>query len=178
VGTHDHEVFFRDTAHGFLAWALATVLVGAVAAAGSLATTGSAATTAAAATAQDLAGDTDALYRTPTGDEAVLGPVKAEAARLLAATAAKGGDMSQDDHAYLVASIAARAAVPPAEAERRIGLVVQREHDATVAAQAAADKARKAAATAAILAALSMVVGAFIASVAAVLGGQVRDEHP
>src|SRR3984957_4205057 len=25
VGTHDHEVFFRDTAHGFVTWALATV---------------------------------------------------------------------------------------------------------------------------------------------------------
>jgi hypothetical protein len=27
VGTHTHEVFFRDTAHGFIMWALSTVLV-------------------------------------------------------------------------------------------------------------------------------------------------------
>ena len=27
VGVHTDEVFFRDTAHGFLAWALATLLV-------------------------------------------------------------------------------------------------------------------------------------------------------
>jgi len=26
VGTHTHEVFFRDTAHGFLTWALASVI--------------------------------------------------------------------------------------------------------------------------------------------------------
>src|ERR1700744_1902171 len=26
TGVHTHEVFFRDTAHGFLAWALATIL--------------------------------------------------------------------------------------------------------------------------------------------------------
>src|ERR1700712_4106632 len=26
VGVHDHEVFFRDTAHGFLTWSLATVV--------------------------------------------------------------------------------------------------------------------------------------------------------
>ena len=26
VGVHTHEVYFRDTAHGFLAWALATVI--------------------------------------------------------------------------------------------------------------------------------------------------------
>jgi hypothetical protein len=27
VGTHTHEVFFRDTAHGFIMWALSTVLI-------------------------------------------------------------------------------------------------------------------------------------------------------
>src|ERR1700693_3787957 len=27
VGTHTHEVFFRDTTHGFITWALATVIV-------------------------------------------------------------------------------------------------------------------------------------------------------
>src|SRR5882757_3624427 len=30
VGTHTHEVFFRDTAHGFITWAVATVLLAAV----------------------------------------------------------------------------------------------------------------------------------------------------
>jgi hypothetical protein len=30
VGVHTHEVYFRDTAHGFLAWAFATVLSAAV----------------------------------------------------------------------------------------------------------------------------------------------------
>src|ERR1700722_3059852 len=29
VGTHTHEVFFRDTAHGLVTWAVATVLVAA-----------------------------------------------------------------------------------------------------------------------------------------------------
>ena len=33
TGAHTHEVFFRDTAHGFLTWAVATVAVAAVAAA-------------------------------------------------------------------------------------------------------------------------------------------------
>ena len=30
MGTHPHEVFFRDTAHGFITWAVATILVVAV----------------------------------------------------------------------------------------------------------------------------------------------------
>jgi hypothetical protein len=33
VGVHTHEVFFRDTAHGFVMWAVATVMVALVAAA-------------------------------------------------------------------------------------------------------------------------------------------------
>jgi len=40
-----------------------------------------------------------------------------------------------------------------------------------------ADAARKAAAEASIYLALSMLIGAFIASVAAALGGRIRDEH-
>ena len=34
VGTHTHEVFFRDTAHGLITWAVATVFVTAVFASG------------------------------------------------------------------------------------------------------------------------------------------------
>ena len=30
VGTHVHEVFFRDTAHGFVTWAISTLVVAAV----------------------------------------------------------------------------------------------------------------------------------------------------
>src|SRR6185369_13465895 len=30
TSTHTHEVFFRDTAHGFITWAIGTVLVAAV----------------------------------------------------------------------------------------------------------------------------------------------------
>ena len=40
-----------------------------------------------------------------------------------------------------------------------------------------ADAVRKAAAEAAIYTALSMLVGAFIASVSAAFGGRLRDEH-
>jgi hypothetical protein len=40
------------------------------------------------------------------------------------------------------------------------------------------DAVRKATATTAIFTGLSMVIGAFIASVAAALGGTRRDEHP
>jgi len=98
VGVHTHEVFFRDTAHGFVTWAVATVFVAAIAAAG---------------------------------------------ASAVGAHAASSG---------------ALASLTPESAQ-------------TVEA------ARKAAAAVSIFTALSMVVGAFIASVAAALGGHQRDEH-
>ena len=47
---------------------------------------------------------------------------------------------------------------------------------AKVKAQEAADAARKASATFALLGALSLIIGAFIASVAAALGGRQRDD--
>jgi hypothetical protein len=46
VGIRTEEVFFRDTAHGLLAWALATLLIGVLVTLGSGATAGVAAATA------------------------------------------------------------------------------------------------------------------------------------
>jgi hypothetical protein len=106
AGTHTHEVFFRDTAHGFLTWALATVIVAALAVA--------------------------------------------------AASSAAGAA------AHAAASVISGAGAA----------------DTADAAAQAADAARKAASAFSIFTALSMVVGAFVASVAAALGGQQRDEHP
>ncbi len=94
VGTHTHEVFFRDTAHGFITWALGT-LIGAL---------------LLSSAASSLAGS---------------------AADAAAAAGSGGVQISEG-----------------------------------------------AAATAAIYTALSMIIGAFIACVAAALGGQQRDEHP
>jgi len=39
VGVHTHEVFFRDTAHGFITWALATLIGAALLAAGTASST-------------------------------------------------------------------------------------------------------------------------------------------
>lgn len=92
-GTHTHEVFFRDTANGFVTWAAATVVVAAV--------------------------------------------------------------------GFIVAGVGAPQAAAAVS-------------DATVAVTEAGQKA---AASFAVFNALAMLVGAFIACVAAALGGQQRDEH-
>src|SRR5580704_18947603 len=54
IGTHTHEVFFRDTAHGLITWAVATTLVAAIAA-GSFMSAAGAAGHAVGAAAQGIA---------------------------------------------------------------------------------------------------------------------------
>ena len=60
TGIHTHEVVFRDTAHGLLAWAVATSFVGAVAFS-TVASAGGAATSAATVAVNNAA---DTLLRT------------------------------------------------------------------------------------------------------------------
>jgi hypothetical protein len=86
------------------------------------------------------------------------------------------GQLSADDRTYLAQLVAARTGLSTTDAEARVDAVMKQVQDATAKAKDAADAARKAAAAASLLFALSLLVGAFIASVAAALGGRERDE--
>jgi uncharacterized membrane protein len=201
VNVHTDEVFFRDSAHGFLAWALATLLVvgvlgsalssivGVGGQAAATVTSGVAlgATAAAGSAAADSdtasAGGSyfvDTLFRpadparlaTPAGDNA---SASGEAARILAESVA-AGQVSAEDRIYLSQLVAARTGLSPADAEARVDAVLSRVEAAKTQAKEAADSARKAGATFALLSALSLAVGAFIASAAAALGGRQRDD--
>ena len=88
------------------------------------------------------------------------------------------GDLPDADRTYLAQQVAQGTGVAPDEAQKRVNDLWSDAQAAEVKAKAAADKAREAAAETAIYTALSMLVGAFIASVAAALGGRLRDEHP
>lgn len=88
------------------------------------------------------------------------------------------GNISEGDRAYLSQRVAMQAGITAAEAQRRVDDFLGTALAAETKMKAAADKARKGAAEAAIYLALSMLVGAFIASVAAAMGGRLRDEHP
>ncbi|MCJ9691806.1 hypothetical protein MOV76_09215 [Rhizobium sp. PRIMUS64] len=193
AAVHTDEVFFRDTAHGFISWALATIFLAgflassltSLAGAGAQAV-GSAATaagTAAASTASaaDLptAYFTDALLRPEqaragaTTDDAAA---TAEVSRILLNGAA-AGQIPDDDKAYLATIVSARTGLSEADARTRVDTVLKRIDDAKVAAQKAADEARKAASTTALLGALSLLIGAFIAAAAAAFGGSQRDDE-
>jgi hypothetical protein len=63
------------------------------------------------------------------------------------------------------------------DAQKRVDTAIAQAKAAEAKARQAADTARKAASEASIYTALSMLVGAFIACIAAALGGQRRDLH-
>jgi hypothetical protein len=202
MGTHPHEVFFRDTAHGLITWAVATILVvavgassfrSAVGAAGRAANSG---VTAAMVTGPGSAGggmtattappnansplsayEIDNLFRSSTfGGTALLADARMEAAHI-AANAFADGSISSADRAYLIDQVSARTGASQAEAQARVDNFVAAVTQTQAKLTAEADSARKVAAEASIYLALSMLIGAFIASVAAALGGRIRDEH-
>ncbi|WP_370881985.1 hypothetical protein [Labrys wisconsinensis] len=203
AGVHADEVFFRDTAHGFLAWALATVvaagllssaltaIVGGGASAVTSIASGAAqgATQAAAGKAANGSGlptdyFIDLMFRPPANaalpagqapTPQAAGDSRAEASRILLTDMASG-DVPAADRAYLGQLVAQRTGLPAADAEKRISDVLGQLDQAKLKVKEAADAARKAGIATALLTVLSLLVGAFIASAAAALGGRQRDE--
>ncbi|PLZ02700.1 hypothetical protein CY652_09195 [Burkholderia sp. WAC0059] len=193
------EIYFRDTAHGFLVWALSavvglvllgstvtSVLSGTARAGATLAGAGAGAATAAAGQAahgdtDNLSLDyfTDALLRPndPSGS-ASQGDVRQETSRILARSLVNG-QLSDADRSYLVKIVAQRAGVDEATAQQRLTQVEtqakQAAQEAEQKAREAADQARKAAAAFSLWAFASLLIGAFVASFTATLGGRARD---
>jgi hypothetical protein len=187
IGTHTHEVFFRDTAHGLITWAVASVLVAAAVGSSIGSSIGAAgravgdagrtaAEGAASAVSHGSAYDIDRLLR-PADVGAPQADPKPEVAHIIA-NAAASGDIPDGDRAYLAQLVAARTGITLEDAQKRVDGFLSDVKDAEAKAKATADAARKVAAKASIYLALSMLIGAFIASVSAALGGRLRDEHP
>ena len=199
------EVYFRDTAHGFLAWAVATLLtaallvstigglIGTAAQVGGDAVKGVAGAvgTAAAPTAtQGLQGEgkdagpldyfVDVLFRS---DAAPTIPptdaqMRAEVVRIFAADL-RAGQISPSDVSWIGRIVARQTGATPAEAERRVADTFAQTkkaiNDAAAAARQSADEARKAAAYASLWMFVALLSGAFCASLAALYGGRRRD---
>jgi hypothetical protein len=190
VGTHTHEVFFRDTAHGLITWAVATVLVagfvgstahmlinGVTRAASEVATAGAQTVSTGALGAYG----TDKLFRPSNiapgnGGASGENDARTEAQHIIA-NSLTDGHVSDADRTYLVQLVAARAGISQADAQQRVDQWLASSLDAEAQLKAAAEATRKAASETAIYTALSLLIGAFIASVAAALGGRLRDLH-
>ena len=124
----------------------------------------------------------DRMFRgdqpSPTGDPA---DARAEVARMVT-VAAMRGDLAEEDRAYISRVIAAQTGVAEAEARERVDQALtqaeEMRQEVTDQAREAADAARKAAAAFALWAFAALLVGAFVASWMAMVGGRAaRDPH-
>lgn len=171
---HTHEVFFRDTANGFVTWAVATLAVVLVTAMAGALAVGHAATSGAGARADapgPYAYEVDRLFRSAHPDDsASAAAARAEAARILGAETT-GEAVNAEDRAYLAQMVATRAGAPMTAAQARVDTAIDLVRDQ-------AKKAARGASATGIFSALAMLVGALIACIAAAIGGQQRDEHP
>jgi hypothetical protein len=176
VGVQTTEVHFRDTAHGFLAWAAASVL-GAVLlaspASSLLGGTVAGATQGAATAAQSspMSGYVDTLLRSenPSGQGQQNGAdPSGELVRLFTSSFHNGNDLNPPDRAYVAKVVSARTGLSQADAEKRV-------NDVVTQVKTDLDAARKAAMQIALWLTLSLFIGAFSASLAATEGGGLRD---
>lgn len=196
VSVHNDEIYFRDTLHGFLAWALATLLtasllasaVGAIVSSGAkagavvaaTAATGAAAVAQSEGTAEDsvLGYTWDHLLRRKPGYEppATSTANKQEIARIFA-NALRTQSLPAEDERYLVRVVAERTGIDEREARARIEQAHKALRDAEQAAKEAADKAAAASAYTSLWLFISLLIGAFIAALAATFGGRCRDRN-
>jgi hypothetical protein len=226
VAAQTDEIYFRDTAHGFLAWAVAslataallTSVVGSVInngmQAGASVAGGMASKTVAAATGGVAANESnlaksdrdssgplgyfmDSMFRkdnastgsgpshsvqsnpaATTNPEANSAASLSEVARIFT-NSIQRGPLPADDVRYVGQVVAQRTGVSQQEAEKRVmdtyGRIQNKLHEMEASAKEIADKARKTSAYTALWLFISLLIGAFVASLSAVYGGRQRD---
>jgi hypothetical protein len=179
VNVHTHEVYFRDTAHGFLVWAVGLVITAAFLTSAATAVMGGAARASALGTEPSAAAESSDTFRSDAYWVDTL--LRSNASRVGSDTAAvrreialimlnglREGSLPISDRAYLAQVVAARSGASQPDAEKRVD-------EAFSETQQATEAARKALAHAMYWTFLALLVGAFCASFAATIGGRQRD---
>jgi hypothetical protein len=198
-GIHTNEVFFRDTAHGFLAWGFATLLSATILSASTAylangAAAGIGALGQAARSANPAELYVDKLFRPAPGATQAAAPASStepNVASTNAASSAAGG-MTNPNQArneilrLWTADFARNQDLDPSDkgyvaqvVAARTGLsqadAEKRVNDVVTEAKAAVDKARRGAATLSFWLTAALLFSAFAASLAAAEGGALRD---
>jgi hypothetical protein len=179
VHIHTHEVYFRDTAHGFLVWAVALVITAVFltsAAASLVGGTGRESISTAdgpeSAQLRDGPGPNsyfvDSLLRTTAPSPDKDRPSLRGELELIFANGLREGSLPPADRSYLAQVVTAMTGTSRPDAEKRVD-------DAFTEVQQAADSARRAVAHSMYWTFLALLIGAFSASVAATIGGKERD---
>lgn len=172
VDVHSDEVYFRDTAHGFMVWAVAFVITAAFLTSAATSLAGGESRSANASRSEGTVTDAnryfvDSLFRSgqtvATPDEGLRSEIGVIFARSL-----HQGELNADDKNYAADIVASRTGLSKADAEKRVSDVFERD-------QQAVDTARKAVAHSLYWMFLALLLGAFAASLAATYGGRQRD---
>ncbi len=175
-GVHTDEVYFRDTAHGLLVWAVAMVITAGFLASAAASFAGAQRNVVAANRSQETVLDptayfVDTLLR--ASGSALAKPDTADQAETLQTFAhdLHEGAMSDGDRLYLAQLVSARTGLSPSDSEKRVIEVFGE-------AQNSADRARKAIAHLSLWLFVALLSGAFSASYAGTIGGKQRDHLP
>ena len=176
---HIDEVYFRDTAHGFLAWSVALVTSAAFLASASTSLMGGSASSeshrGASMTTQAPGGESgtlgyfsDSLLRAGGANpDGATAAAHSEVEGILSMSLAHGS-LSTDDRNYLGQVVSRTAGIGESDANKRVT-------DTFTAAMRAAETTRKSIAHTLLWAFLALLIGAFCASFSATLGGRQRD---
>jgi hypothetical protein len=180
MNIHTDEVYFRDTAHGFLVWAVGLVITAAFLASAATSLVGGGAQVGAITSGKATSDEVDVqvsdpneyfintLFRTdrpvPDSNDASM---RAEAENIFA-YALRQKDIPAPDKTYLARLVSARTGLSQTDAEQRVSEVLTQ-------ARQAADTARKAVAHTLYWTFLALLIGAFCASFGATIGGKQRD---
>jgi hypothetical protein len=170
VALHNHEVFFRDTAHGFLVWAVGLVLAALFLSSTAIGVMRNDGNAAVDARVHPNDYYVDALFRSEHPEVSRNdAAIRTEAELILERSLRQG--LPPQDRAYLADLVSARTGLSKAGANSRV-------EDVIAQARYAADNARKALAHSLYWLFVALLSGAFFGSYAATIGGRQRDNVP
>jgi hypothetical protein len=172
VDVHTDEVYFRDTAHGFIAWSVALVITAAFLGSAASAMVGAENRSPNASRSEGIVEDAnryyiDSLFRSTQPPASNDTSVRAEAG-LIFAHALRQRELNADDKNYLADTVSAKTGISRPEAEKRVTDVFGQDQEAT-------ERVRKAVAHSLYWLFVALLLGAFSASLAATFGGRQRD---
>jgi hypothetical protein len=168
------QVEFRDSLHGLIVWAVATLLtvlllVMAANAGSNLATSTGTARSTSTASEAGISFDIDRLLRDRrTTVSTDVQQLRGEVGRILLTSAGHTG-VAADDRAYLVRLVSASTGLASADAERRVDAAIVNAKDSL-------SRARKSSVILAFMAGAAALIGAAAAWLSAIAGGQHRDD--
>jgi hypothetical protein len=173
TGVHTDEVYFRDTAHGLLVWAVGIVITAGFLASAAASFAGIQKIVAVTDSTQESSIDpaayfVDTLLRgNGSAVEKADATERAEVSRIFAHDLHQGA-LPSGDQSYLAQLVSARTGLNPSDAEKRVTEVFGQ-------AQGSADRIRKAIAHLSLWLFVALLSGAFCASYAGTIGGKQRD---